>query len=151
MMNEADFEAHFAALREHLQEVRPIFDAFCERHGFVYVNPGALGRCPRIRIERVGAVDIWFDLWMELDKDGRRFEKFWRGAPYMLSTGAHFVVPDGSSDGTRFQNAQRCFSAMPFDQVASVLQAEMEKHLVVIERWDQEFLKANGDEVQLRG
>ncbi len=78
MMNESDF----ATLNEHLEEVRPIFDDFCARHGFVYVNRKSLGRYPRIRIERPGAPTIWFDLWMEFNKDGQRFEQFTRDLPY---------------------------------------------------------------------
>src|SRR6516165_5430607 len=69
-MNEADF----AALNEHLEELRPIFDAFCARHRFVYGDRKSLGRYPRIRIEKTGATKIWFDLWMECDKEGQRFE-----------------------------------------------------------------------------
>jgi len=53
-MNEVDFLASnkavdFVALNEHLKEVQPIFDAFCARHGFVYVPRQAIGRYPRIR------------------------------------------------------------------------------------------------------
>lgn len=144
-MNEADY----AALGEHLHEVRPIFDAYCERYGFRPVDPMTLGRYPRIRIERPGPVKIWFDLWMELDGDGRRYETFWRGAPYELSTGAHFDVSDGSRYGVRFQKALACFSAMPFERVGAVLMAEMETYLVVVQRWDEAYLRRDGIQVQL--
>ena len=70
-MNEEDFNN----LREHLSLVRPIMDEFCRAHGFDYVNPGALGRYPRLRIQKAGEINRWFDLWMGLDKDGKRFEK----------------------------------------------------------------------------
>jgi hypothetical protein len=145
MMNEADF----AALNEHLKEVRPIFDDFCARNGFVYVNRKSLGRYPRIRIERLGATKIWFDLWMEFDKDGHRVEQFRRDLPYELSAGAYVDVQDGSKHGTRFQKAIQCFFGKPFDQVGAVLQSEMQKHLGTLEAWDVQYLKDNGKKVQL--
>jgi hypothetical protein len=145
MMNEADF----AALNEHLEEVRPIFDAFCARHGFVCVDRKSLGRYPRVRIEKTGATKIWFDLWMECDKDGQRFERFKRDLPYELSAGAYVDVQDGSKYGTRFQKAIQCFSGKPFEQVSAVLQSEMEKHLHTLEQWDVQHLKDNGKKVQL--
>jgi len=37
-------EKDFNVLSEHLQEVRPIFDAFCAKHGFEYVARTAIGR-----------------------------------------------------------------------------------------------------------
>jgi hypothetical protein len=145
MMNEADF----AALNEHLQEMRPIFDDFCTRNGFVYVDRKSLGRYPRIRIEKPGATKIWFDLWMESDKDGQRFERFRRDLPYELSAGAYVDVQDGSKYGTRFQKSLQCFSDKPFDQVGAVLQNEMQKHFHTLEEWDTPYLKDNGEKVQL--
>jgi hypothetical protein len=145
MMNEADF----AALNEHLEEVRPIFDDFCIRHGFVYVNRKALGRYPRVRIEKTGATKIWFDLWMECDKNGQRFERFSRDLPYELSAGAYVDEQDGSKYGVRFQKGLLCFSGKPFDQVGAVLRSEMEKHLPALKQWDAQHLKENGKKVQL--
>jgi len=144
-MNEADF----AALNEHLEEVRPIFDEFCVRHGFVYVDRKSLGRYPRVRIEKTGATKIWFDLWMEFDKDGQRFERFKPDLPYELSAGASLVVQDGSEYGIRFDKCFQCFSGKPFDHVGPVLQDEMEKHLPALEGWDVQHLKQNGEKVQL--
>jgi hypothetical protein len=144
-MNEADF----AALNEHLEELRPIFDAFCARHRFVYGDRKSLGRYPRIRIEKTGATKIWFDLWMECDKEGQRFERFKRDLPYELSAGAYVDEQDGSKYGVRFQKCFPCFSGKPFDQVGAVLQSELEKHLPTLEGWDAEHPKQNGKKVQL--
>lgn len=144
-MNEADF----VALNEHLEEVRPIVDAFCARHGYVYVNRGALGRYPRIRIERPGEPKIWFDLWMECDKSGQRIERFRRDLPYELSAGAYLDVQDGSRYGIRFGKCIQCFSGKPFHQVSAVLQTEIEKHLPTLDLWDSQHLKDNGKKVQL--
>jgi len=144
-MNEADF----IALNEHLEEVRPIFDVFCTEHRFVYVDSRSLGRYPRIRIERPGAPTIWFDLWMEYGNDGKRFEQFSRDLPYELSAGASLVVQDGSKYGIRFDKCFQCFSGKPFDQVGAVLQRELERHLRTLEQWDAQYLKENGERIQL--
>jgi hypothetical protein len=140
----------FAKLNEHLQEVRPIFDDFCARNGFVFVNRKSLGRYPRIRIERPGALKIWFDLWMELDKDGHRFEQFRSDLPYELSAGAYVDEQDGSKHGVRFQKCISCFSGKPFYQVSAVLQGEMQTHLRALEEWDVQYLMDNGKKIQLR-
>ena len=145
MMNEADF----VALSEHLEEVRPIFDDFCTRHGFVYVDRRSLGRYPRIRIERPGAPSLWFDLWMEVGKDGQRFERFRRDLPYELSAGASLVLQDGSKYGVRFDKCFQCFSGEPFDQVGAILQDKLETHLRTLEQWDAQYLKEHGERVQL--
>ena len=144
-MNGADF----AALNEHLQEVRPIIDDFCARNGFAYVDRKSLGRYPRIRISKPGSVVLYFDLWMELDKEGHRFEKFRRDLPYALYAGASIVEDDGSKHGIRFQKGLVCFSGKPFDQVRAVLQSEMQKHLPTLKAWDVQYLKDNGEKVKL--
>src|SRR5580700_918068 len=136
-------EADFVALNEHLEEVRPIFDGFCATHGFVYVSRTALGRYPRVRIKRLRETEIWFDLWMEEDKDGNRFEQFRHDLPYELSAGACVVVQDGSKHGTRFSKIMLCFVGKPFDEVGAILQSEMEKHLPTLETWDAQHLKDN--------
>lgn len=146
MMSESDF----AALNQHLEEVRPVFDDFCARHGFACVDRKSLGRYPRIRIEKIDAKRIWFDLWMELDKDGSQVEQFSCNLPYELSAGAYVDVPDGSKYGIRFQKAIQCFSGKPFDQVVAILQSEMEKHLAELEAWDVQYVKDNGKTIRLR-
>jgi hypothetical protein len=145
----AAFKAHFDALNEHLQEIHPIMDDFCSRNGFAYVDKKSLGRYPRIRIEKLGPIELWFDLWMELDKDGRRFERFSPDLPYELSAGAHVIVEDGSAHGTRFQKSLLCFSGKPFERVGAVLKSEMEKYLCIIKEWDAQYLIEHGDKVKL--
>lgn len=108
-----------------------------------------MGRYPRIRIERSGPTIIWFDLWMELDRNGRRYEQFRRDLPYELSAGAYIDVPDGSKYGIRFSKCFQCFSGKPFDEVSAVLQGEMQKHLGALEEWDSQYLKDNGTKTQL--
>src|ERR1700677_2944719 len=89
-MNEEDF----IKLRKHLSTVRPIIDEFCRAHEFACVNPLSLGRYPRIRIEKAGDINRWLDLWMGLDKDGKRFEKYFDDVPYDLSAGAYADFKD---------------------------------------------------------
>jgi hypothetical protein len=139
----------FVALNEHLKELRPIFDDFCAKNGFVYVPRLSIGRYPRIRIARERLTKLYFELQMELDEKGCRFEKFRRDLPYGLCAGADIVEDDGSKHGVRFQKDIICFSGKPFDQVGAVLKSEMEKHLPTLEAWDVQFLKDNGEKVQL--
>lgn len=145
-MNEADFEK----LREHLDEVVPIFDDFCKKHGFAYVPRQALGRYPRIRIEKAGDINRYFDLWMELDKDGRRFEKFDRHLPYELAVGASVVEKDGNNPPIRYQSAFVCFSGKPFDEIHRILLNELENHLLTLQKWDVCYLKQNGNRIAIR-
>jgi hypothetical protein len=146
-MNEADYEE----LSQHLSEVRPIFDDFCARHQFAYVTQTSIGRYPRIRVVRSGEVSLYFDLWMQLDKNERHFEKFRRDLPYDLYAGATADVDDGSPKGTRFHKGIACFLGIPFDQVGAILDAEMEKTLRIIQAWDLQHLLATGDKHRLGG
>ena len=145
LMSEADYNA----LREHLQEVRPILDDFCAKNGFVYVPRLSIGRYARIRIVRERLTNIYFDLWMDFDENGRHFEKFRRDLPYSLYAGASIIENDGSKQGFRFQKNITCFSSKPFGQVPAVLLSEMEKHLPTLEHWDANYLKENGEKVKL--
>jgi len=86
---------------------------------------------------------------MELDEKGQRFEQFRPDLPYALCAGASIVEDDGSKYGVRFQKGFICFSGRPFEQVAAVLQSEMEKHLPTLEAWDARYLKENGEKIQL--
>ena len=144
-MNEADF----VALNEHLDEVLPLFDSFCARHGFTYVDRTSLGRYPRIRIEKQGLTIAWIDLWMEYDANGERFETFRRDLPYELSAGAYFVEQIGSTYGVRFDKCLQRFTAKPFDQVAAVLQYEMEACLPTLATWTLQHLKDHGTKMKL--
>jgi hypothetical protein len=139
----------FDALNEHLAEVRPVVDEFCASHGFDYVDRRSLGRYPRIRIEKTNVVTMWFDLWMELDREGNRVETFRRELPYELSAGAYIDRPDGSRFGRRFQKSLLCFSGRPFEEVSSTLLREMQKGLLAIDVWDEKYLEDNGQEIQL--
>lgn len=140
-MNETDY----VALREHLSEVKPVFDGFCARHGFVYPDRVTLGRYPRVRIERRGSVLVYFNLWMECDKDGKHFERFRRDLPYELCAGAYVDL----ENRTRFHKYIYCFKGKPFDQIVGVLESEMEKCLPILDQWDAKFLLENGEKGEL--
>lgn len=145
-MNEADYHA----LSEHLEGIRPIFDTFCTKHGFFHANKLSLGRYPRIRIEKPAFVKLWFDLSMELNQEGRRFEKFTPDLPYGLGAGAYIEFQDGPEYGARLQTAFTCFSDKPFYEVGAILEAKMESSLRVLEGWDVRYLQAHGKKIQLR-
>ena len=104
---------------------------------------------PRIRIARDRLTNLYFDLWMDCDEKGQRFEQFRRDLPYSLYAGASIIEADGSKHGIRCQIDITCFSGKPFDQVGAVLQSEMEKHLPTLEAWDAQYLKENGKKVKL--
>lgn len=142
-----EFEANFAKLNEHLAEVRPIFEGFCEHYGFEFANRLSIGRYPRIRISRAKRTTIWFDLMMGLDDSGRRFEGFWRGAPYDFGGGACFTLSDGSKRGAHFQKGLPSFEAKPFDEVKAVLSSELERLLPILETWDERYLMEHGARV----
>jgi hypothetical protein len=142
-------ETEFEVLSKHLEEVRPLTDRFCARHGFVYAPAQAIGRYPRIRIEKPGSPSLWIELWMEYDADGRRFETFTRERPYELSAGGEIHVDDGSALGARHQKAIVCFCAMPFENVAARLEAEMQRAFDIVRSWTPAYLKGNGLYVRL--
>ena len=144
-MTEHDFDT----LRLHLREVRPIFAAFCASHEFEPVSEISLGRYPRIRVQRSGTVTLWFDLWMELGANGRRFQSFKPDLPYELAAGAYVDVPDGSKFSVRFQKSIQIFSGRPFETVNSVLSIELKKHIMLIEQFDLEYLQTCGQRVPL--
>ena len=145
-MNEADFEA----LSEHLVEVRPVFDDFCAQNGFSYLPRTAIGRYPRIRIVRERFTSLYFDLWMDFDNAGHRFQKFSRDLPYSLYAGASIIEDGGTQGRVRFQKGIACFSGKPFEQVKVIVWNEMERHLPDLERWNARLLKEVGKKVQLR-
>lgn len=148
-MQEADYDA----LRKHLIEVMPIFDMFCGSHGFNYLPKPAglehlkfwpsLGRYPRVRVNRYGDINLYFDLWMDEDKNGERFEQFRRDLPYSLYCGGGLDEFDGP-DRVRFHIGFTCFSGKPFDQVGAVLMNEMETYLPIIESLDAQYLRDFG-------
>jgi hypothetical protein len=136
--------AQFAALGINLGEVRPIFDEFCARHAFVHANPLSLGRYPRIRVQRDRETRTWFDLWMGLDANGRRFEHYRPDLPYDLSAGVYIDVPDGDGGGTRFSSYGECLSAGPLHEITPILLQTMEQHLPKLETWTVQNLKEKG-------
>ena len=142
-------EEEFDKLREHLGRVRPIVDEFCSSNGYCHVDPRSIGRYPRIRIEKPGEVTTWLDLWMELDKDGNRYESFFEDVPYELAAGAHLHVEDGTQYGHRFQKSLAVFSGRPFKDVPESLLEELRKGAAEIEEWTAEMLREKGERVQL--
>jgi hypothetical protein len=137
--------ADFVALGQNLCEVRPIFDGFCARHGFGHANPHSMGRYPRVRIHRMMRPLIYFDLWMALDANGRRFEHYRPDLPYDLGAGAYVdMKEDGPTGGTRFGTSMVCLSARPLSAITPVLLQTMEEHLPRLEAWGVRDLQERG-------
>ncbi|CAN5660210.1 hypothetical protein BH09VER1_BH09VER1_00420 [soil metagenome] len=152
-MSEDEFFERIRRLAVHLDEVFPIFDAFCAKHGFARENPLALGRYPRYRIFKVDAdgVNRWFDLWMELTPEGTRYTEFFEAIPYELGAGASVTFPNETEHGYRFSKTYACFSNRPFHEVPRTLMEELEKNLPVLNSWTGEFLQKEGLRVQFGG
>lgn len=101
---------------------------------------------------REGSVKLYFDLWMDLDSDGRRFEEFRRDLPYSLYTGVTYdKYQQGlyGGDGTRYHKRMTCFSGKPFDGIPAMLLSEMERYLPALETWDERSLKDGGEWLSL--
>jgi hypothetical protein len=145
MMNESMFDA----LNKHLAELQPIFDTFCARHGFQYVDRKALGRYPRVHIIKSGQVTIWFDLWMELDEKGLRHEVFSSDLPYELSAGAYAILTDDAKHRRRVQKAIQCFQGRPFRDIEKSLEDELERNVRIVQQWDLRFLQEHGKTISL--
>lgn len=144
-MNEAEFHAHFNSLNAHLVEVRPIFNDFCNRHAFSFAERPSIGRYPRIRIVRCGAPKLWFDLMMELDPDGRRYEHFTRASLYELGAGAFLDIEDSPNNGTRHSISFWCFKSKPFDQIGTILKDQLELNLNTLAGFDAGYILKNGE------
>ncbi|HWD38689.1 MAG TPA: hypothetical protein VG944_07560 [Fimbriimonas sp.] len=139
-------KADFVRLRQHLRELRPAFKEFCKENDFEFVPRRALGRYPRIRIVREGPIKLYFDLQMDLDDEGNRFEEFSRDVPYSLYCGAILAQYAEQNKGTWFSKDFTCFSGKPFHIVPGILREEMEKYLALLRQFDANFLKEHGKE-----
>jgi len=148
-MTEDEFERHFRMLGQHLGPVRPIFRAFCEKHGFEEMQRTAIGRYPRIRCWKQGIVEPWIDLWMSVDNTGKRFETFSEKLPYELSAGSSFQRKDQNGQVWRYS---KCFAIWekPGDVIAEGLLEDLEGALDVIGKWDAGFLEKHGEGIRLR-
>jgi len=144
-MTEEDFEK----LGEHLKTVKPIIKNFCNKYEFVFVPQSSIGKYPRVRIEKSSKIQLWFDLWMELDVSGKRFTKFFPTIPYELSAGGYIDVEDGTPYGHRYQKAFVCFANKPFNEVTDILLEELENNYWILSKWSINFLKVEGEKIQL--
>ncbi|HWD41983.1 MAG TPA: hypothetical protein VG944_24295, partial [Fimbriimonas sp.] len=129
-------KADYVRLRQHLRELRPVFKEFCKEQNFEFVARRALGRYPRMRLVQEGPIKLYFDLWMDLDSDGRRFEGFSRDLPYSLYCGAILAEYAAQNKGTWFSRDFTCFSGKPFHIVPGILREEMEKYLALLGQFD---------------
>jgi hypothetical protein len=143
-------EAGFEVLRRPLETLRPAFDRFCKEQGFEYVNPLALGRYPRIRVAKPSEIQLWLDLWMELDADGKRFEVLRDDLPYELSAGAYIDCSDESGSKSRLQHMVSCFRGKSIREMTSDLSAELDRAFRLIRAWDRPFLEEHGKRIPLR-
>jgi hypothetical protein len=142
--------ANFVALGQNLDQARPIFDDFCARYGFSYANPMSLGRYPRIRVDKVREIRMYFDLWMALDANGRYFEHYSPDLPYELGAGVWIDVADGTGGSTRFASSSECLAARPLSDITPILLQTMEEYLPRLESWSVGELQEKGRKVPIR-
>ena len=138
--DEEFFWGHFRRLNEHLTDIQPTLRRFCARHGFEFVPRISLGRYPRQRIERPGNPRLWFDLSMEADPKGVRYQFFFTEAPYHLGAGATY-----EENGIVYSMSFSCFDLLPWTEVLESLEVELETHLPTLESWTADDLRSRGE------
>ena len=146
-----DYYAVYAEMSSHLEHLRPCLAQFCVKHEFSFVDSQCLGRYPRVRVEKVTDVIIYFDLWMCLDAEGNRYESFFETIPFDLGGGVYVDLDHEPPDGRRYGVAFPIWERRPFSSITSkeMIQA-MEQRLPTLGEWNVEKLKANGQLIMLR-
>jgi hypothetical protein len=79
-------ENGYVSLAKHLENLDELIQSFCNSHGFS-VQTSGLGRHPRRRINKYDDVNFYFDLQMDLSRDGSQYEKFFQEIPYSMGMG----------------------------------------------------------------
>lgn len=137
-------------LSEHLASLIPAFNEFCSKHEYSFVDSRSLGRYPRVRVEKVGDVIAWFELWMCLDPEGNRYQSFSETIPFELSAGVYVDLKDEPPHGRRYYMAFPIWERRPFSSITSEeLMRAMELNLSTLNVWSIEMLRANGKAVVL--
>jgi len=142
-------EEEYNGLREHLEEVFPIFEKFCYSSGYQLIDSKSLGRYPRIRVENVGFLVRWIDLWMALDEKGDRYKFYFNEIPYELSAGAYYDFDDGTEYGIRYQKSISLFTHRPFNKIPKELYQDLYKGKMEVEGWTRKMLQQHGVKVNL--
>lgn len=140
----------FSELSEQLASLIPPFVEFCSKHEYSFVDSRSLGRYPRVRVEKVGDVIAWFELWMCLDPEGNRYESFFETIPFELSAGVYVDLNDQPPHGCRYYMAFSIWERRPFSSITSEeLIRAMELNLSTLNVWSIEMLRVNGKPVIL--
>lgn len=145
-----DERKNIEKLREHLDELYSIFDNFCKDFGFKYAAQSSLGRYPRIRVQKKDSeIELWFDLWMQLDEQGKRFKTFNPKLPYELSAGACIQISDEAKNRYRYCLILSIFKDFPFNELSISLYDQLNDSLKTIERWTVEDIIKEGKKIKL--
>lgn len=155
---EEEFEEHFRKLRAHMELARPVFDQFSAKHGFHW-RTQALGRSPRIIVDRPGDIELGIELAMNLDKIAVPITQLqfapdlphWLGVWALLDISGSPVHPAGLKSvlGLRLHKTHTVFEAAPFHEILPGLALHLEKLLSVAESWTPMDLIQTGYRVQL--
>ena len=128
----------YIKLSEPLSIFQSTFDAFCKRHGFKQQKT-AIGRYPRIRIVRERECNLYFDLQMDVNDQGKHFEKLTPNTPFSMGAGAWIDLED-----KRYGHNITCFEAMPFQSVSMELMDHLNNGFTEIRPWTKQRLLQQG-------
>lgn len=128
----------FLKLGEHLATVDELLLSFCKDNGF-FRNIRCEGRYPRRRLEKLGHVNLFFDLQMEKTAEEGFYSTYFPEIPYSLACGAWFDI-----SCTRYSKVLLVFEKEPFVSIAKSLRFALYENLEILKLWDEDYLVAHG-------
>ena len=142
-------EIDFDSLRQDLPRAISFIEGFCHKHDYVRALAPDEGRYPRIRVHRISKKFVkWVEFKMELDETGNRFKIYSASLPYELAGGACFDLPNNIGF-ERYRKHFTLWNSMPFSLALPKLASSMECASRILENWDEEYLKREGQRVDI--
>ena len=131
-------ENEYVLLRNHLYSLDAGIMSFCQDYNFSEQLTG-IGRYPRRRLVQYGEVNFYFDLQMDLTKNGKRYEQFYSEIPYSLGMGAWLDIEDD-----RLSHNKWCFQGRPFSEFKNRIRDELEIYYAQVDTWTVDWLRKEG-------
>ena len=142
-------EIDFDSLRQDLPSTLPFIEEFCQKHGYVRAPAPEEGRYPRIRVHKISAKLVkWIDFDMALDENGNRFKFYSTSLHYELAGGAFFDLPNNIGF-ERYSKHFTLFDSLRFSLALPKIATSMECARKILENWDEEYLKREGQRVDI--
>ncbi|MCF6314078.1 MAG: hypothetical protein L3J39_16645 [Verrucomicrobiales bacterium] len=133
----------YKLLSEHLDQIDPALLQFCEETGYTMDNSN-LGRYPRRRLQKCGEVSCFFDLQMDLDQNGERYEVFSDALPYSMGAGVGFDEGD-----FRYSKRFLVMDGLSFLRVSKELIDILLETDQSLQKWNKERVRSEGRKVKL--